>query len=106
MRCRGGGPDSSSSDSDDPPIVILLGILLLIVGTKTFYISKPETWNGREGTGEEWERRDISPMDCRTSDPTAWLKVVPRPGDLFYLPKAWWHFVVSEPQCVMTNVWL
>ena len=79
---------------------------LVLVGNKTFYIL-PHDAIPAVRRGKYWNQRPprLNPFNPEYAS-MPWMKVTLRPGDVFYLPPFWWHYVVSAPQCVMTNVWL
>ena len=35
-----------------------------------------------------------------------WRRFDLEPGDVFFLPAGWWHFVASDPRTIMSNVWV
>ena len=66
------------------------------------------TWEDGPRNGKRNERLDVNPLipGPYTEPPLAqWRLANLGPGDLLYLPRGWWHYVVSEPHSVMTNVW-
>lgn len=77
----------------------------LLTGEKLFYFCEPKSYIGVKGTGGKTERRDVTPWSPLV-DNAAWRYVHLRPGDIFFLPRNWWHYVESGPHCVMTNVWV
>ena len=83
---------------------------LLLAGNKSFFIAPPNamTWEDGPRNGKRNERLDVNPLipGPYTEPPLAqWRLANLGPGDLLYLPRGWWHYVVSEPHSVMTNVW-
>eukprot|EP00966_Prymnesium_polylepis_P123564 2856950-Prymnesium_polylepis.1 len=65
-------------------------------------------WEDGHRNGKRNERLDVNPFipGPHTEPPLAhWQIANLGPGDLLYLPCGWWHYVVSEPHSVMTNVW-
>lgn len=83
---------------------------LVLAGNKSFFIAPPNamTWGDGPRNGKRNERLDVNPLipGPYTEPPLAqWRLANLGPGDLLYLPRGWWHYVVSEPHSVMTNVW-
>lgn len=79
---------------------------LVLAGKKTFYIAPPGAlkWEDGHRNGRRNERLDVEPLYLEPPL-DAWQVAVLGPGDVLYLPKRWWHFVVTEQKSVMTNVW-
>ena len=90
---------------------------LMAVGCKVFYISKSTGGSPVDIAvvhGEEHERRGVNPYNSTAFaplgclqhvSPDEWTVAVLEPGDVLYLPKGDWHWVYSDPNAVMTNVW-
>jgi hypothetical protein len=74
---------------------------MLLVGRKTFYVLPHKTLRKSRG-GKPHERTDVNPSHRRLP----WRRFDLDPGDVFFLPAGWWHFVVSDPQTIMTNSWV
>ena len=86
-------------------------IALLLCGRKRFFIAPyaAMAWEDGEQNGEHNERRDVHPLlPGAHPQPSIreWLYADLGPGDVLFLPQSWWHFVDSEPQSVMTNLWV
>ena len=84
-------------------------IMHLVLGRKVVYLAPHETFADATvwgGAGAEHERLKARPLDPTAADtPEMWRKVELGPGDALYLPRGWWHAVLSEPRTVMTNIW-
>ena len=83
-------------------------IALVIRGRKIFYVAKPSRFKSARwrGSGRENERPLARPLDTTTRDkPNDWMQADLRPGDILYLPRDWWHAVLSDPHTIMTNNW-
>ena len=95
-RQRGGGPTHEDAYHN---------FAVVLVGVKTFYILPPDALAhiGNPKSDDYHVRGDVEPFDQLRQLP--WIKVDLRLGDLFYLPPCWWHHVISDPCCVMTNTW-
>ena len=83
---------------------------LVIAGRKTFFICPPRAmaWQDGQLNGKYNERLDVNPfVPGPHPEPTLgqWRLADLHPGDVLYLPAGWWHYVVSEPHSIMTNVW-
>ena len=57
---------------------------------------------GVQGGGEYNERPDVNPFDNKE---LPWKEHVLYPGDVMVIPAYTWHFVLSDPQTLMVNVW-
>ena len=83
-------------------------LMLVVLGRKVVYLAPHATFEDSHkwgGAGKANERLGARPLDSTAADtPTMWLKVELGIGDVMYLPRGWWHAVVSEPRTVMTNV--
>ena len=73
---------------------------LLLVGYKSFYVLAPEELADAT-SGEPNQHPLLDPSESQLP----WRRYDLRPGDVFFLPAGWWHYVVSTPHCVMTNIW-
>jgi hypothetical protein len=83
---------------------------LVLAGNKSFFIAPPDAMKWEDGlrNGKQNERLNVDPfVPGPYPEPSLakWLLADLGPGDMLYLPRSWWHFVVSEPHSVMTNVW-
>jgi hypothetical protein len=77
----------------------------VILGSKAFFVAPPAAFEDAEAMGRVNERLGVDPLDPNSPNPNAWRIAEMEPGDVLLLPSGWWHFVVSEPRSVMTNVW-
>ena len=85
-------------------------VALVLAGNKSFFIAPPNTmaWEDGPRSGKRNERLDVNPfIPGPYTEPSLaqWQIANLGPGDLLYLPRGWWHYVVSEPHSIMTNVW-
>lgn len=74
---------------------------MVLVGRKTFYVLPHETLRKNRGD-KPHERINVDPSHRYLP----WRRFDLDPGDVFFLPAGWWHFVVSDPQTIMTNSWV
>jgi hypothetical protein len=74
---------------------------MVLVGRKSFYVLPHETLRKSKGD-KPHERSDVDP----SHRDLPWRRFDLEPGDVFFLPAGWWHFVVSDPQTIMTNTWV
>ena len=74
----------------------------MLMGTKYFWIMHPQGLkkSKAKGTGRENERLDI---DARAHE--GWQMITAKAGDVIIIPAGWWHYVTSEPQTLMINIW-
>ena len=83
-------------------------VALVLVGAKTFYVAPPALVH-RAGPGMCHESsahplRPGTPSEQAMPQPF-WRVDVPA-GCLLYLPRGWWHHVVSAPHTVMVCAWV
>ena len=83
-------------------------VAYVLLRKKTFYMCPHADlrWGDGEQNGEHNERLDVDPMLVGWyPEPAVWDVAEVCAGDVLYIPRGWWHYVVSEPRSLMTNVW-
>ena len=82
-------------------------VAFVLVGGKTFYVAPPnlvcQTGRGRPNESSAHPFQPGSPWEQVLPQP--FLKVEVPAGSLLYLPRGWWHFVVSQPNTIMLCAW-
>jgi hypothetical protein len=83
-------------------------VAFVLMGCKTFYVAPPhlvwQTGRGRRNESSAHPLRPGSPHEQATPQP--FFRVDVPAGSLLYLPRGWWHFVVSRPQTAMVCSWI
>ena len=82
-------------------------IAFVLVGAKTFYVAAPNLvfQTGKRGQHES-SAHPFRPGSSREQAvPQPFLKIEVPAGCLLFLPRGWWHFVVSQAHTVMVCAW-
>ena len=76
-------------------------ILLIISGSKTFYLAAPNSpYVKHRDVGEDWEAHDSTPYTHKFDYVTTLIA-----GDVLFIPRGWWHHVITHERSVMMNFW-
>ena len=82
-------------------------VAFVLVGAKTFYVATPDlvfqTGRGRQHESSANPFRPGSPREQAVPQP--FLKIDVPAGCMLFLPRGWWHFVVSQAHTVMLCAW-
>ena len=83
-------------------------VALVLVGAKTFYVAPPAlVHQAGRGMCHESSAHPLRPgAPSEQAVPQPFWRVDVAAGCLLYLPRGWWHHVVSEPHTVMVCAWV
>lgn len=83
-------------------------VALVLVGVKTFCIAPPSLvrQTGRGRLNESSAHPFVTGSPKEQAVPQPFWRVELTEGNLLFLPRGWWHFVVSDPKTMMMCAWV